>query len=284
MNDRSSLQDNKTDDLEMAPMMLKAIVFFRRFGVMIIIASLVGMIVGGFLYHILPRSYKARTVLQSGILSNGQALRVINDWGDLLSEVNKAVAAQQFDMREDQIGNWHDITAEIIPGNEDGGGLTVEVSVSDTTILPALQKGMVYALNNNPYIKQRIEVKRQNVQDVLTQAQTELRKLDSVKPYLQPFAGGEKDANGKLILDVSNLTLQRMNCEDRIALAKERLHFLGGAYTLQGFILSKTGKMVPAPVLPLLGLIIGFLLSYGWGAYMLFREKYLVVAKPGVVA
>jgi hypothetical protein len=284
MNDRSSLQENRTDDLDMVPVMLKAIVFFRRFGKKIIVAGLVGMIVGGFLYYLMPRDYKATMVLQSPVLSNAQGLRVINGWGALLSKSSRAVAAQLFKMREDQVSELHDITAEIIPGSEEVGGMTVEVAISDTTILPALQQGMAYALENNPYIKQRIEVRRQNLQDVLSQAQQELRKLDSIKPYLQGFAGGEKDANGKLILDVSNVSNQRMNCEDRITNALERLHFLRAVYVLQGFIRSKASKIVPAPVLPLLGFLIGFLISYGSSAYTLFREKYLVVAKPGVVA
>lgn len=284
MNDRSSLQESKTDDLDMVPVMLKAIVFFRRFGKRVIITSLMGMIVGGFLYYTMPRGYKARLVFQSSILSNGQGLRVVTDWANLLSKTNQHLAARVFNMTEDQIGKVHDITAELIPGNEDLGGLTIEVDISDTTVLPALQQGMVYALNNNPYIKQRIEIKRQNMQDILSQAQQELRRLDSVKPYLQGLAGGEKDGGGKLILDVSNLSLQRMTSEDRIAITIERLHFLAGAYVLQGFIVSKSGKMVPAPVLPLLGFILGFLISYGSASYTIFKEKYLVVAKPGVVA
>ena len=284
MNDRSSLQENKTDDLDMVPVMLKAIVFFRRFGKGIMIASLLGMIVGGFLYYMLPRGYKAKSVFQSSILSNAQGLRVVNDWADLLSKTNQRLAAQVFNMTEDQIDKVHDIIAEIIPGNEDMGGLTIEVDVSDTTVLPALQRGMVYALNNNPYVKQRIEIRRQNLLDVMSQAQQELRRLDSVKPYLQGFAGGEKDGSGKLILDVSNLSNQRMTSEDRITNALERLHFLAGAYVLQGFILAKSGKLVPAPVLPLLGLILGFLISYGSASYTVFKEKYLVAAKPGAAA
>jgi hypothetical protein len=284
MNDRSSLQENKTDDLDMVPMLLKAIVFFRRFRTRIIIASLLGMVVGGFVYYVMPRGFKAKMVFQSSILSNGQGLRVITDWADLLSRNNQRIAAQTFNMTEDEIGKVHDIVAELIPGNEDIGGLTIEVDISDTTVLPALQTGMLYALNNNPYIKQRIEIKRKNVQDILSQAQGELRRLDSVKPYLQGLAGGEKDAGGKVILDVSNLSLQRMTAEDRIGAALEKLHFLAGAYILQGFIVSKSGKPVPAPVLPLLGLILGFLISYGSAAYTVFKEKYLVVAKPGVVA
>jgi hypothetical protein len=284
MNDRSSLRENKTDDLDMVPMMLKAIVFFRRFGRRIVITSLLGMIVGGFLYYSMPRGYKAKSVFQSSILSNGQGLRVVTDWADLLSRNNRPLAAQVFNMPEDRIVQVHDINAELIPGNEDMGGLTIEVDISDTTVLPALQSGMVYALNNNPYIKQRIEIKRKNMQDVLSQAQQELRRLDSVKPYLQGLAGGEKDASGKVILDMANLSLQRMACEDRIGNALERLHFLAGAYVLQGFIVSKSGKQLPAPVLPLLGLILGFLIGYGSASYTVFKEKYLVVAKPGVVA
>jgi hypothetical protein len=284
MNDRSSSQENKTDDLDVVPMMLKAIVFFRRFGRRIIVVSVLGMIIGGFLYYSMPRGYKAKLVFQSSILSNAQGFRVVNDWADLLSRTNQHLAAQVFNMPEDQIANVHDINAELIPGNEDVGGMTVEVDISDTTVLPALQKGMVYALNNNPYIKQRIEIKRQNLQDALSQAQLELRRLDSVKPYLQGLAGGEKDAGGKLILDVSNLSLQRMTSQDRIGVAFERLHFLAGAYILQGFIVSKSGKMVPAPVLPLLGFIFGFLISYGSASYTVFKEKYLVAGKPGVVA
>ncbi len=284
MNDRSSLQANGTDDLDMTPMMLKAIVFFRRFGKRIVLATVVGMLIGCLLYYLLPRGYKAKIVLQSPVLSNAQGLRVINGWADLLSKPNRKLAAQLFNMTEDQIRQVHDFDAEFIPGSEETGGMTVEVAVADTTLLPALQRGMASALENNPYVRQRLEVRKQNLEDVLSQAQLELRKLDSIQSFLPASPANAKDASGKVILDLSQVSNARMVAEDRLTNARERLQFLQPIYVLEGFILTKSAKLVPAPVLPLLGLILGFLISYGSAAYTIFKEKYLVVAKPGVAA
>lgn len=278
--DTSRPTQNSSDDFELVPLFIRALAFFRRFGKGILLISLLGMIVGGLLYYTLPRSYKATMVLQSSVLSNQQSLQVIDGWDGLVSKRGRPVLARFFGLPMDTLQDLESITPTLIPGPADDAGITVEVKVSDSTILPSLQRGMIYALETNPYIQQRIAVRKQNLEIQLEQARQELSRLDSVKPYLHSFSESEKDASGKLILDVSNITNERLSCEDRIAAGIEKLHFLNAAYVLQGFVQTKASKVVPAPVLPLTGLLLGFLLSYGLALSTLFREKYPVKGKP----
>lgn len=275
----TSQTQNSSDELDVVPVLLRAMAFLRRFGKSIVILSLLGFIIGCILYKLLPRSYKATMVMQSSVLSNPQGLQVIEAWGDMLNKRGKPALARLFGIG-DTIEDLNSITPTLIPGPADDAGILVEIEVSDSTLLPVIQRGILNALETNQYIRQRLNVRRENLEKQIEQAKEELNRLDSVKPYLHSFSESEKDASGKLILDVSNITTERLSCEDRIAAGIEKLHFLNAAYVLQGLVLTKASKVLPAPVLPLAGLLLGFLLSYGLALSTLFREKYPVKGKP----
>lgn len=272
--------EKNADELDLAPLLLKAIRFFRRFGKGIVLLSFLGMVVGCLLYYLLPRSYKATLVLQSSVLSNQQGLQVIDGWDAMLNKRGRPTLAYLFGLSPNSVEKLNSLTPVLIPGAADDAGLTVEAQVDDSTIFPAVQSGMLHALESNPYIRDRLAVRRQNLMDQIGQSREELRRLDSVKPYLRSFSESEKDASGKLILDVSNITTQRLACEDRIASMTEKLQFMKPAYVLQGFMEGKASKIVPAPVLPLAGLMFGFLMSYCFGLATMFREQYMVKGKP----
>ncbi|HLZ87914.1 MAG TPA: hypothetical protein VKQ52_11755, partial [Puia sp.] len=262
MSDSPSFQKDTTDDLDLAPMLVKAITFIRQHGWKIMLSSLVGLVMGGFLYYLLPHTYKARMVVQSSVLSNAQDLRVINNWDDLLNKNGYAILGAIWHQPYNVVSELNGIKAEIIPGTDENSGIVIEAAVSDSSMLPGVQQGIIYGLENSEYIKQRVATRRQNLEYQIAQTKQELAKLDSARSYLRSFSGGSEPANSRLVLDVSNVTSQRLSCYDRIAGFEEKLKFTRGVYLLQEFVPAKRGKIIPAPVLPLLGFALGLLLSY----------------------
>jgi hypothetical protein len=284
MSDRSLPPTQAADDLDTGQLLINTITFLRRYGWKLALSSLAGLLVGGFIYYLLPHTYKAKMVVESSVVSNAQDLRIINNWDGLLNRGGYPELSRLFNQPLDAVSTLNEIKAELIPGIDETSGIVIEVTVSDSAALPAIQQGIVYALGNSEYIRQRVQTRRENLQSQIQQTRLELNRLDSVKPYIGSFSSVNQPANTRLVLDVSNISGQRLNCEDRIALFEERLKFLKGVYLLQDFVRSKRAKIVPAPTLPLMGLIIGFLLSYFVSISSVLRKKYFAVEKPGVAS
>ena len=279
MNDRTSLSPS-ADDLEMGSLLVRIVLLFRAYGRKLVIGSVTGMLIGGFIYWSMPRAYDAQMIVQSSIISNVQGLHVITSWDKMLNKSGYPVLAKMFGMRQDDVEKMKALTAGLISGNDDAsGGIVIGIRITDTLLLPAFQQGFVHALESNDYIQQRVAVRKQGLEAQLAQARQELQKLDSVTPYLRKFSESEPGGAGKFIVDVSNVSNQRLACEDRIASFEERLKFTEAVYVLQGLTRSKTGKLVPSPTLPLLGLILGFLISYAAVTYSVFHKKYLAAVK-----
>jgi hypothetical protein len=279
MNDRPSSTPS-SDDLEIGPLLVRIVLLFKTHGRKLIVGSVLGMLIGCFIYWLMPRGYEAQMIVQSSVISNVQGLHVITSWDKLLNKSGYPVVAGMFGMRVDEVEKMTGLTGGLISGNDDaGGGIVIGIRVSDTLMLPVFQQGFVHALETNNYIRQRVEVRKQGLEAQLAQAKQELQKLDSVTPYLRKFSESEPGAAGKFIVDVSNVSIQRLACEDRIAAFVEKLQFTEAVYILQGLTRSKTGKLVPSPILPLLGLIIGFLVSYAAITYTVFHTKYLAAVK-----
>lgn len=267
------------DQLDLTPIAVKAIQFVRTYGWRIVIGSFLGMIIGGFIYYLLPRNYKAKMVVQSSVIANAQALRIVTNWEDLLNTSGYPILSNIFQQPGSVVSQISGINAEVIPGADENSGMVIEVIVADSSVIPAVQQGILNGFGNSEYMKERLAIRRQNLEEQIAQSKSELARLDSVKPYIRSFAAADEPTNSRLILDVSDISTQKLACMDRIAQFQEKLKFLRGAYLLQELTPSKRSKLVPAPVLPLLGLVLGFLISYSAITFAILKAKYFPADK-----
>ncbi len=268
------------DELDLTPVAVKAIRFARRYGWTLAIGGFLGMIIGGFLYYLLPHSYRGKMVVQSSVIANGQALRVVNNWEDLLNKKGYPILGNIFQQPLSIVSELQGINAEVIPGVDENSGIVIEVVAGDSSVFQGIQQGILEGLQSNQYVKERLAIRRQNLEWQLAQAKDELVRLDSIKPYIRTFTSTNDPANSRLVIDVSNISNEKLVYQDRIAASQEKLKFLRGAWLLQELLPSKRGKLVPAPVLPLFGLILGVLISYCAVMFSILNAKYLTADKP----
>jgi len=282
MSDTPSFQKDRSDDLDLTPVAVKAIRFIRQYGWKLAIGAFLGMIIGAFIYYLLPRNYKARMVVQSGVIANGQALRIVNNWEDLLNKNSRPIIATIFQQPLQVVSEISTLNAEVITGPDENSGMVIDVTVGDSAALPGVQQGILHGLETNEYIKERLAIRRENLEWQLSQAKAELVRLDSIKPYVKSFTSANEPANSRLLLDVSDISSEKLAYQEKIAAFQEKLKFLRGAWLLQELLPVKRAKLVPAPVLPLLGLVLGFLLSYCAVMYSILSAKYLASEKSRV--
>ncbi|MBO9199027.1 MULTISPECIES: hypothetical protein [Niastella] len=264
------------DDLDISALLLQAISFLRQYGKLLLIVALLGLLAGFARYLKTPNLYTSSLVLQPKILSEPEQIAVINNWCTLLQKKERPVLAKQFNVAIPLLKKVESITVEELQKSYDPKNFTafkVSVVVRDTAILRPLQKGMIYALENSEYIKDKL-VSRKKILGSMTQTvQYEITRLNNLQQMVETSIQQPGNTGSRVMLNVSNISAQIADLQEKKLNYEEELSFLSAVNVLQNFY-------TPVhPTFPVLlkqltlglcgGLFLGMLVSF----YLHYRRK-----------
>ena len=157
-----------------------------------------GIALGCFRYYSSGKIYKSRLILHSSFLTNLEEIEIITYWNELLKRNEYNALAQSFNCDENML---HDVVS--IEGSEilknysasNPNGFYIDARIKDNSVLPELQKALVYGLNNTEYVKQRLSLRKKDVETLINMVTAEIQKLDSVKKNIETvITSREKNA------------------------------------------------------------------------------------------
>ena len=228
----------RQDDIDLIALLEQSISFFKKNKWVFLPAILVGLLLGFLRYWSLPVVYKSRLVVHSFVLTNQNDIQIIANWNAVLKSGDCGALVNTFNLAEDILSKLKQIKAEEIqkiftPNNPNG--FTIEVLVTDNSILEDLQKGIVYAFDNSDYVKDRLIAKRDRLQELIDKTSIELTKLDSTKKLVENIISGKGSSSSSLIVDASNINRQWIDMNEKLLSLKEELKFSKAVQVLQGF-------------------------------------------------
>ena len=248
-----------SDDIDLLLLIERSILFFRKYRWVFIIAVVLGLGFGIFVYRSLGKIYTSRLIVHTFILTNQEQIQIVENWSALLGKGEYAALAATFNCREDIFYSLKKLKAEEIQKGVPGTnppGFIIEVNVTDNSILDDLQKGIVYGFENNEYIKKRLNFKRAKLTELIDKTSVEIQKLDSTKKIMENIIEGKAKSSSSIIIDGSGINRQLIEMNEKFLNYQEELKFTNAVEVLQSF-----GKF-RQPVGPKLTpwLIIGLLL------------------------
>jgi hypothetical protein len=268
--------DTDPEDIDLLLLVERAMRFFSRFKWLFITAFLAGIAVGFLLYKSLPRVYKSRMIVHSFVLTNQEEIEIANNWNDLLKRDEHEMLAQAFNCRKDILEKLKSIKAAEIqkvftPTNPNG--FSIEVMVTDNSILPELQHGIVYGFENSPYVKERIAFKKANYQDLIDKTTTEISKLDSTKGLIENILKGKGKSSSSFIINGSDINRQWLEMNQGLLSLKEELQFTNAVQVLQGFSTFREPAGPHLVVWIIVSLVFFLALAYIYALFKTIREK-----------
>lgn len=226
------------EDIDLFVLVERSITFFKKYLRVFLIAALLGLAAGLYFYNKIPRTYKSRMVVHSFILTNQEQIQIVKNWNELLTKNEYATLAGILNVPSPDLKKVKKIKAEEIQqvfSQQNPNGFTIDALVTDNAVLPILQKGLVYGFENSPYIKERLQVKRETLKDLAAKTTEEIKKLDSVKNSLEDIIGGKGHSSSSLIIDGSTINRQWVEMNEKLLAFKEGLQFANAVQVLQGF-------------------------------------------------
>ena len=285
MEETYNSSSNNSDELDLIVLLEKVISFLRRFAVILICFSFMGLLAGFWKYWSSSKKYSSKLVLHSSTLTNLENIQIIESWKELLKKgeyvaLSAILGCDRATVKKISSISTEEIQKLYVPNNPHG--FIVKVVVKDTSILDQLQRGIVHGLENNEYIKERIAVKRSNLVQLIEKVTQEITKLDSTKMAIDDIISNKNKNSSSLMVDVSSINTELINLNEKLLVYKEELTFANAVQVLQKF--NKLGK--PESRRPILlmsaGLILGFVIGYMISLFLYVRQ-ILIKRKTSIV-
>lgn len=268
--------ENKKDDLDLIALAEKIISFFRKYGMLLAISSVIGMLTGFLLYSISPKKYSSSLLLHSFTLTNTEHINIIENWNDLLKKGEHEALSKDFNCDPEMLKKVSSIKASEIQKlyiQNNPNGFMVEVLVKDTAVLDSLQKGIINGLENGDYLKARLNSRKSNLKQLIEKVKMEIVKLDSTKENIEKNIQNNNKSSSSYILDVSGITSQMISLNEKLLGYQEDLKFAGAVQVLHNFAKFKKPESPKLFKLLVLGFIAGFSIGYILAIYKYVRQR-----------
>jgi len=271
---------NNNDEIDLIKVLERISNFLSSNKLMLIIGTLTGILCGLAIYLLQPKIFGSTLILHSQVLSNAEEIEIIENWNNLRREGEYAVLSRNLNCPVDLLKKVKGITAANIQINQPTSGFTVEVYVTDTAVLEELQKAIIYGLENNEFVKEKVDLKRSNTIKIIDNINLEIAKLDSTKKKIESGNNvGKLSGSSSLIMNISDVNVQMITLNEKLYQYQDILKFVNAIQILQNF--EKFTKPV-SPRLPkmiLSGLLGGLFVGFALSALKSIRLKIAMISR-----
>ncbi|MEM8566451.1 MAG: hypothetical protein AAGF85_08310 [Bacteroidota bacterium] len=232
---------NHSDEIDLGDLLLRIVNILSRNKVLILIFIGVGGGLG-FIHKTLKSPvYDSSMMLQSDILTEAYSETLTENLKKLIEQGNHILLADKLYIDEDQASQLVDIKVEGVEGASGPEGAVenfiflISVETKDNAILEDLQRGIIKFLENNEFVKKRIDAKRSRYNALIDQMKAEGNEMDSLKGLVnKQLMTGE--SNNLVFLDPSNIYEQALRTYKEELSYQEQLTLIESIQLIEGFI------------------------------------------------
>lgn len=254
-----------SDDIDILLLLERCLHFFKRYKWIFIIAFIAGIGLGLLRFSTSPKIYSSRMVIHSFMLSNQEYTEIIDNWNNLVKKQEYTTLAEIFNCPESLLHKLKKIEGNEIQkifSSTNPSGVYIDVNVTDNSILPELQKSILYGMNNGDYVKSRLIFKKQRLTEMIAELKSEISKFDSTKTEMEKIIQGKERPSSSVIVEGSNLNHQWIDMNEKLLYLEEDLNFSDAVQVLQGFSAFTKPTGPNLIVLIVLGLILCLSIAY----------------------
>lgn len=275
---------DKNDDLDLIYLAGKMFSFAARYGRLLALFAILGMLAGYALYKMAPRQYESTLLLHSSTLTNTEQINIIENWNALLKAGEYPALAERLHCDPDMLKKVSKITAAEIqklymPNNPNA--FVITVLIKDNAVLDSLSSGIVYGFENNDYIKAKLTSRRSNLSALINTVKIEINNLDSTKKSIEHSIGrNSRYPSSSFIVDISTINGQVINLNEKLLAYQDELKFCHAVEIYHKF------DVFEQPVSPrffkslALGLLGGFAIGYVLSLYLYLHKRSAVHVRP----
>jgi hypothetical protein len=240
----------KTDDeIDLLELFAKVIFLVRSNIKIIVVAFIVGTLLGLGYYQWVPKVYESKMILLSDILTSSYSERITESLNRLITEQNTTILSERLKMSEADASKIakieiESVKQELTKDEKENEIFIVTVKVLNKEILPKLQENIIEYLRNNEFVKIRVENRKKYTSQVIAKIDEQLEGLEELKSKItkgQFVLGGKENL---VLLDPTTVHAKILE------LSKERTTLQNSLLTINSIQLVEGFTVFEKPVSP----------------------------------
>ena len=234
----------------------------------ILLSCALGIALGIAAHKALPNIYESKLVVLSDLLTKTYGDQIDQSLNNLIAESNLSELSAKLGLTEEKVSTITSIKVECLldvktPQREkvekDETYFIVTVHLTDLSVLPDLEKGLLHYFRNNDLVKIRTRQRAELSAAVVERIDSELRLMDSLKRLLfqRPFKAENLNFDPAELF-IASAELTKMRWEN-----KQELELAQSIHLVEGFTVFQKPKDPKLLTLIILGFIVGLVSSIG---------------------
>jgi len=225
------------DEVDLMEVFLKILSAVRANFWLIFLSFIIGTLLGLGYYYSSNKVYESKMVVSSAILTSSFTEALVDKINRHRSESNS--------MAIKELLNCTDITAKSLVNLDieklsqvddlkEADKFIVTAQVLNQEVLPDLQRGLVFYLENNEYVKVRVDQSKKYLQQMVSKLDAEIADMEEFKQKLTSGAFFER-ARGNVMFDPTTVNSKILDLtKERITL-QHSLELSNSVQVIEGF-------------------------------------------------
>lgn len=265
------------DDIDLQELAVRIIRYFRNHLTFILIFCAGGIGLGVAAYKALPNVYESQMVVLSDLLTKTYGDRIDESLNNLIAEGNLAELSARLNLAKDKVLSIKSVhvesqldvkTPQRDKVEKDETYFIITVNLTDRSVLPDIQQGLLFYLRNNEFVKMRTRQREQMYSAVVQAIDRELHGIDSLKQLIfrnRSFRAEDLRFDPAELFRAS-VDLVRVRWENQ-----HELELANSIHLIEGFTVFEKPKDPKLTTLIAVGFLLGLL-----GAISLLTLKHLI--------
>jgi hypothetical protein len=235
------MSSEKSDEIDLIELLIKGIGLIKANLVLIISFFVAGALLGFGYYYSSKKIFQNKMLVSSEILTESYCKSLIEDANRLIREGNYKLLSEQLGVTEEMakeissIAIKSPLTNEIEIGKEsDRKFFHVTLEVYDQEVLKDLQTGLVSYLENNEFVKTRVNQKKDYLKQTISKLEEEIKDLEILKSDVY---SGEffKKVNGNAEFDPTTINSKIIELTKEKITLQHDLELANSVHVVDGF-------------------------------------------------
>ncbi len=219
----------KKDEVDLMEIFLKILNAIRTNFWLILLFFFIGTALGLAFYYSSNKVYESKMVVSSGILTSSFSEALIEKLNRHRRELNSKAIKELLNCSDETAKNLVKLEIEKVSQVDElkeADKFTITAEVLNQDILPDLQRGLVFYLENNEYVRVRVDQNRKYLQQMVSKLDAEIKDMEEFKQKLTNGAFFET-ARGNVMFDpttvnskILDLTKERINLQHSLELSE----------------------------------------------------------------
>jgi hypothetical protein len=239
--DENKPKNQSSDEIDLLDLAIKLNRVFVKNLKSLIVAFVIGTLVGLAFYQFVPKKYESKMILLSDILTSSYSERITESLDNLIKEQNSKILSERIGLTVEQAKQIAKIEIESVKQKEakddksESSTFIVTVKTKDNAILPQLQDGIINYLRNNEYVKIRVRQRQDFYKAMIEKVGQEINSLDSLKRRL--FSGQPiySKSSEMMLVDPTNIYSKIIELSKEQISYKNSLELVNSIQLVEGF-------------------------------------------------